>query len=167
SPEVLNQNPYLADMLLYNNGGKRRVSKISPSIVFNTVNRPSQYFPTAGRRYSVSFDFAGSALGGNTDFVQTRAEGIWYKTLTPRTALGLRAEAQYVRPYGRTSTLPIFEKLFSGGEYSMRGYDLRSVGPRDPETGVLVGGNKMLTFNAEYYFDIFGQVRLVGFFDAG
>ncbi len=167
SPEVLSQNPYLADMLLYNNGGKRRVSKISPSVVFNTVNRPSQYFPTAGRRYSVSFDFAGSALGGNTDFVQTRAEGIWYKTLTPRTALGLRAEAQYVRPYGRTSTLPIFEKLFSGGEYSMRGYDLRSVGPRDPETGVLVGGNKMLTFNAEYYFDIFGQVRLVGFFDAG
>src|SRR5690606_4009949 len=49
----------------------------------------------------------------------------------------------------------------------MRGFDLRTVGPRDPETGVLIGGNKMLTFNAEYYFDIMSQLRLVAFFDAG
>jgi outer membrane protein assembly factor BamA len=84
-----------------------------------------------------------------------------------RTSLGLRAEKQYVRPYGRTQTLPIFEKLFSGGEYSMRGFDLRTVGPRDPETGVLTGGNKQLTLNAEYYVDIMSQLRIVAFFDAG
>jgi outer membrane protein assembly factor BamA len=165
TPEVLNASPYLADSLLYNQGGKRRVSRISPSVVFNTVNRP--IFPTAGRRYSLSFDFAGSRLGGNTDYVQSRLEGIWYLPLTLRTAAGLRAEAQYVRPYGRTQTLPIFEKLFSGGEYTIRGFDLRTVGPRDPETGVLTGGNKMLTLNAEYYFDIMSQLRLVLFLDAG
>jgi outer membrane protein insertion porin family len=165
TPEVLNASPYLADSLLYNQGGKRRVSKISPSVVFNTVNRP--IFPTAGTRYAVSFDFAGSKLGGNTDYVQTRFEGIWYVPLSLRTALGFRAESQYVRPYGRTQTLPIFEKLFSGGEYTIRGFDLRTVGPRDPETGVLIGGNKMLTFNAEYYVDIMSQLRLVAFFDAG
>jgi outer membrane protein insertion porin family len=165
TPEVLNASPYLADSLLYNQGGRRTVSKVSPSVVFNTVNRP--IFPSAGTRYTASFDVAGSALGGNTDYLQTRLEGIWFIPLSQRTSLGLRAEGQYVRPYGRTTTLPIFEKLFLGGEYSMRGYDLRSVGPRDPETGVLTGGNKMLTLNAEYYFDMFGQVRLVGFFDAG
>jgi outer membrane protein insertion porin family len=165
TPEVLSASPYLADSLLQNQGGRRTVSKISPSVVFNTVNRP--IFPSAGSRYSASFDFAGSKLGGNTDYVQGRLEGIWYLPMTLRTSLGLRAEAQYVRPYGRTSTLPIFEKLFSGGEYSMRGFDLRTVGPRDPETGVLTGGNKMLTFNAEYYVDIMSQLRLVAFFDAG
>ncbi len=165
TPEVLSASPYLADSLLYNQGGKRRVSKISPSVVFNTVNRP--IFPSAGTRYSASVDFAGSRLGGNTDYIQTRLEGIWYVPLSLRTSLGLRAESQYVRPYGRTTTLPIFEKLFSGGEYSMRGFDLRTVGPRDPETGVLTGGNKMLTFNAEYYIDIMSQLRLVAFFDAG
>jgi outer membrane protein insertion porin family len=165
TPEVLSASPYLADSLLYNQGGKRTVSKISPSIVFNTVNRP--IFPSAGRRLSASFDFAGSGLGGNTDYVQTRLEGIWYIPMSLRTSLGLRAETQYVRPYGRTSTLPIFEKLFSGGEYTMRGFDLRTVGPRDPETGVLTGGNKQMTFNAEYYFDIMSQLRIVAFFDAG
>ncbi len=165
TPEVLSASPYLADSLLQNQGGKRTVSKISPSVVFNTVNRP--IFPSAGSRYSASFDFAGSKLGGNTDYVQGRLEGIWYLPVSLKTSLGVRAEAQYVRPYGRTSTLPIFEKLFSGGEYSMRGFDLRTVGPRDPDTGVLTGGNKMLTFNAEYYFDIISQLRLLAFFDAG
>ncbi len=29
-------------------------------------------------------------------------------------------------------TLPIFEKFFLGGEYSVRGFDIRSIGPRDP-----------------------------------
>ncbi len=165
SPEVLSRSPYLADVLLQNQGGRRTVSRITPSVVFNTVNRP--IFPTAGTRYTASFSFAGSALGGNTDYMQGRLEGIWYIPLSMRHSLGFRAEGQYVRPYGRTTTLPIFEKLFSGGEYSVRGYDLRTIGPRDPETGVLIGGNKMLTFNAEYAFDIMSQLRLVAFFDAG
>ena len=38
-----------------------------------------------------------------------------------------------------TETLPIFEKLFLGGEYSIRGFDIRSVGPRD-----LASGNVMV-----------------------
>ena len=41
------------------------------------------------------------------------------------------------------------------------------MGPRDPVSGVLTGGNKMLTFNAEYYVNIFGQVRVLAFYDAG
>lgn len=165
TPEVINRSPYLADALLRNQGGRRIVSRVTPSIVFNTVNRP--IFPTAGTRYSASVGFAGSGLGGNTDYVQGSLEGIWYVPLSARNALGFRAQTQYVRPYGRTDTLPIFEKLFSGGEYTMRGFDLRTVGPRDPETGVLIGGNKMMVFNAEYYFDIMSQLRLVAFFDAG
>jgi outer membrane protein insertion porin family len=162
-PRVLNGNPFLADSLLLNQPGRRRtVSKISPSIIYNTVNMP--IFPSAGTRYTFGVDIAG--LGGNTDYIQTRAEGIWYLPLSRRTSLGLRAEGEYIRPY-RTTTLPIFEKLFSGGEYSVRGYDLRAISPRDPRTGILVGGNKTLLFNAEYYFNIFSQVRLVAFFDAG
>jgi outer membrane protein assembly factor BamA len=93
-------------------------------------------------------------------------EGIWYVPLTLRTSFGVRAEGQYIRPYGSTQTLPIFEKLFSGGEYSVRGFDIRTVSPRDAESGLLLGGNKMLTFNAEYYITLFGQARVVLFYDA-
>ncbi len=163
TPDALNRNPFLRDSLLIDQGGSRIVSKISPSVVYNTVNQP--LFPSAGTRYTMAFDFAG--LGGNTSFFQTRLEGIWYKPLTTRMSFGLRAEGQYIRPYGDNPTLPIFEKFFLGGEYSVRGFEIRSIGPRDPTTRVVTGGNKSLTFNAEYYINLFGPVRLLGFFDAG
>ena len=162
-PAVRNSNPYLNDSLLLDQGGKRIVSKITPSLIYNTVNQP--IFPSSGTRYTASVDVAG--LGGNTSYLHGRLEGIWYKRLTTRTSFGIRAEGAYIRPYGNTSTLPIFEKLFSGGEYSVRGFDLRAISPRDPSTGVLTGGNKMVNLNAEYYIDLFGQVRLVLFYDAG
>jgi len=162
SPQVLATNPFLADSLLIGEGGSRTVSKVSPSVVFNTVNQP--LFPTAGTRYSASFDIAG--LGGNTSYTQTVLEGIWYKRLIGRTSLGLRAQGQYIRPYGNTKTLPIFEKIFIGGEYTIRGFDLRSIAPRDPLSGVITGGNKSIVLNAEYYIDI-GQVRVLAFYDAG
>jgi outer membrane protein insertion porin family len=158
-----NTSPFLQEALLLDQGGQRTVSKISPSVVFNTVNQP--IFPTEGKRLTGSFDLAG--LGGNTSFYQLRGESIWYIQFTPRQSVGLRAEAQYVRPFGQTDTLPIFEKFFLGGEYSVRGYDIRSVGPRDPQTQVVTGGNKTLLFNAEYYLNVGGPVRLVAFYDAG
>ena len=163
TPDALNRNPFLRDSLLIDQGGARIVSKISPSVVYNTVNQP--LFPSAGTRYTMAFDFAG--LGGNTSFFQTRLEGIWYKPLTTRMSFGIRAEGQYIRPYGDNPTLPIFEKFFLGGEYSVRGFEIRSIGPRDPTTRVVTGGNKSLTFNAEYYINLFGPLRLLGFFDAG
>ena len=49
----------------------------------------------------------------------------------------------------------------------MRGFDIRSIGPRDPITGLVIGGTKSLLFNAEYLISIAGPVRLVLFYDAG
>jgi len=164
-PLVLAGNPFLYDSLLIGEGGERTISKIGPSFVFNTVDHP--IFPTSGTRYTLSMDLAG--IGGNTNFWNPRAEGIWYFPLGARrrTSLGFRAQAEYISPYGSTVELPIFEKLFLGGEYSMRGFDLRTVGPRDQATGLVTGGNKSLLFNAEYLITIAGPVRLVLFYDAG
>ena len=90
-----------------------------------------------------------------------------------RTSIGLRAAFEFIAPYGDPPpgldriALPIFEKLFLGGEYSIRGFDIRTVGPRDPETAIVLGGNKSLLFNAEYLISIASQVRVVLFYDAG
>jgi outer membrane protein insertion porin family len=156
-------NPFLADSLLLGKGGHRTISKIGPSYVFNTVDNPIT--PTTGKRLTASLDVAG--LGGNTNFVNPRVEGVWYHALNRRTSLGFRAQAEYINPYGSSVALPIYEKLYLGGEYSMRGFDLRTVGPRDPATGLVLGGNKSLLFNAEYLINVVGPVRLVLFYDAG
>jgi outer membrane protein insertion porin family len=162
-PQVLAGNPLLADSLLIGAGGKRTISKVGPSYVYNTVDHP--IFPTSGRRFTVSTDIAG--LGGNTKYVNPRVEGIWYIPHTRRTSVGFRVATEYIRPYGATTVLPIFQKIFLGGEYSIRGFDIRSVSPRDEVSGVQIGGNKSMLFNAEYLINIAGPVRLVLFYDAG
>lgn len=190
-PIVLARNPFLRDALLLGGGtcetgagetteidpltgipitvstitgsGTRTISKIVPSFVHNTIDQP--IFPTRGTRYTLSMDFAG--LGGNTFFVKPRAEAVWILPHTRRTSLAFRTELEYVRPFGSTIELPIFERVFQGGEYSIRGFDIRTVGPRDPVTGLVLGGNKSLLFNAEYLITIAGPVRLVLFYDAG
>ena len=129
----------------------------------NTIDNP--IFPTTGRRYTASIDVAG--LGGNVNFLKPRLEGVWMFRHTSRTSFGVRGQAEYIKPWGSTKVLPIFERLFLGGEYSVRGYDIRSIGPRDPITGIVIGGDKSLLFNAEYLITIAGPVRLVLFYDAG
>jgi outer membrane protein insertion porin family len=163
NPVLLQQNPFLRDSLLIGQGGSRTISKIVPSFAFNTVDNP--IFPSTGRKLTASFDYAGP--GGDTFFIKPTLEAVGFFRLTPRMSVGSRAQVQYIRPYGDTKQLPIFEKLFMGGEYSIRGYDIRSIGPRDINSGLVLGGNKSLLFNAEFITQIAGPVRLVMFYDAG
>src|SRR4029078_8340582 len=62
--------------------------------------------------------------------------------------------------------LPIYKTLSMCGEYTVRVFDLRTIGPSDPVTGLVLGGNKSLLFNVEQTFTIAGPVRLLLFYDA-
>ena len=167
-PAVIGRNPFLADALLLGENGKRTISQVTPSIIHNTIDNP--IFPTQGRRYSATVDLAG--VGGNVKFIKPMLEGVWIFRQSSRTSLGLRGQWSYIKPYGH-SVLPIYERLFLGGGYSVRGFDIRTIGPRDvgtpeaPGTFVVIGGDKSLLFNAEIHHPVFGPVRLVLFYDAG
>jgi outer membrane protein insertion porin family len=150
------------------------VSKVVPSFVHNTVDNP--IFPNEGKKITASIDLA--LLGGNTNYVKPRFELIYFKRHLPRTSVGFRAQTEYIRSVGTqpcfeddtlqcAKNLPIFERLTLGGEYSIRGLDLRSVGPTVPFSQAVLGGNKSLLFNAEYLISIASQVRFVLFYDAG
>ena len=173
--DILRRNPFVYDSLLVGQGGSRSISKVTPSFVHNTVDNP--IFPSTGRRLTAALDLA--VLGGNTKFYKPRLEGIMFFRHTSRTSFGFRGQAEYIAPVGDSTcvvippattcspSLPIFERLFLGGEYSVRGFDIRSIGPTVPGSPIVLGGNKSLLFNAEYMFSIASQVRIVGFFDAG
>jgi outer membrane protein insertion porin family len=163
-PLILSRNPFLRDSLLIGADGERIISKIVPSYVYNTVDQP--IFPTSGKRVTLSVDLAG--LGGNTNFYKPMAEGVWFLKHGNRLTLGMRGQVEYIHPFRQSSKeLPIFEKLFLGGEYSIRGFDIRTVGPQDPTTGLVLGGNKSLLFNIEEQITIAGPVRAILFYDAG
>ncbi len=190
-PSLIQNNPYLAETLLLGVGGARTISKISPSVVYNTIDNPM--FPTTGKKVSVSVDLAG--LGGDTSFWKPSLEYTWYLQPSKRTSIGLHAMTQYISPFSGSKSLPITELLYAGGEYSVRGFDLRTIGPRalttvpptyngstllpllmpgavpldsyQVDSGLVIGGNKLLLFNAEYLIQVAGPVRLVLFYDAG
>jgi outer membrane protein insertion porin family len=161
-PVVIARNPFLADALLLGAGGRRIVSKITPSIVHNTVDQP--IFPSQGKRLTASMDFAG--IGGDTNFLKPHLEGAWFFKVSGRTSIGLRSQFEYIKPFGSTKAIPLFERLYLGGGYTVRGYDIRSIGPRDA-SGLVIGGTKSLLFNAEYLITIAQPVRLIFFYDAG
>ncbi|HJN43659.1 MAG TPA: outer membrane protein assembly factor BamA [Vicinamibacterales bacterium] len=162
-PNFLRFNPFLQDALALGSGGQRTVSKVTPTFLLNTVDHP--IFPMSGKKYTVGIELAG--LGGNTRFYKPIAEGIWFLQHAPRLSLGLRARGEFISPYGSSASLPIFSLLTMGGDFSLRGFDIRSIGPSDPATGLVIGGNKSLLFNAEYLIKIADPVRLLFFYDAG
>jgi len=161
-PVVLSRNPFLRDAVLTGAGGERIISKVVPSIIYNTVDQP--IFPTVGSRVTASIDLAG--LGGNTNFYKPSFEVAHFWRQNNRLTLGMRGQVEYIHQFTGSRELPIFQKLVLGGEYSVRGFDIRTIGPMDP-SGLVLGGNKSLLFNVEQNIAIAGPVRLILFYDAG
>ena len=150
--------------LLFGDYGRRTESRVGPSIVYNTVDNP--YTPRSGMRHTFSFNFAGGPLGGTVNYYRPTIESIFYFKVGKKMALGLRGQAALIEQYGDTQVLPLYQRYFLGGETQIRGYDIRSIGPVDSQ-GRVLGGNKFGLVNAEYYYDVFGPVRALLFFDAG
>ena len=166
-------NPFFADALLLGSDGRRTVSKVTPQLQHNTVDHP--IFPSEGKSLSLALELAGA--GGNTRFVKPILEATLYRPHTARTIFGARVQYRHLQA-GNPDMIPVFERLWLGGEYSIRGFDIRRIGPTlsdvNPEVPdnsyqglIVMGGNKSLLFNLEYQFVLGGPVRLVTFYDAG
>lgn len=166
--------PTISDSFLLEDFGRRRESRLSPSLVYNTVDNP--FTPRRGMKLTASGQVTGGPLGGTLNYLRPDLEAIFYIPHTRKTALGLRAQFGMIRPFSGTavvdpvtgrSSLPFYLRFYMGGEQQIRGYNIRAVGPREPSSSALVGGDKFALFNAEYYIDVLGPVRALLFFDAG
>jgi len=118
-----------------------------------------------------------AGLGGNTRYLKPVLEGTWYFRHMSRGVIGLRTQYQFISS-GAPNQIPVFERLWLGGEYSVRGFDIRRIGPTlsdiDPTVPeasfngrTVIGGNKSLLFNAEYQIIIAQPVRFIFFYDTG
>ena len=166
--------PTISDSVLLEDFGKRRESRLSPSLVYNTVDNP--YTPRRGMKLTASGQITGGPLGGTLNYLRPDLEAIFYIPHTRKTTLGIRAQFGMIHPFSQTaevdpvsgrSSLPFYLRFYMGGEQQIRGYNIRAVGPREPSSLALVGGDKFALFNAEYYFDVVGPIRALLFFDAG
>jgi outer membrane protein insertion porin family len=157
-------NGPILDPTFFGQEGRRRESRLTPSVVHNTVDNP--YTPRSGMKLQSTFQLAGGPLGGTVNYYRPELEAVVYIPHLKRTALGLRGQMAFISPYGDTKLLPYYQRFFLGGETQIRGFNIRTVGPVG-ENNVALGGNKYALFNAEYYIDIGGPLRFLFFFDGG
>ena len=152
-----------ASIFVKSQEGKRTTSSISPAIVRDT--RDSFIDPMRGSRNSLQLTFAG--LGGSNAFIKALIDTGWYFPLFDVTAVHLRGRIGYASGlFGKN--LPLYERYYVGGIYTVRGLNFGDAGPKDINNEPL-GGEKELILNAEYIFPIISEYKLKGvvFFDAG
>jgi len=159
--------------------------RLITSYSFNSINNP--FKPTKGHSFTTSLESAGGLLGGNVNFYRPSFE---FKTFKPvnhgRNTIAMRFSGSYVQAFPNKS-VPFYERFFMGGDYDLRGFDFRSVGPiafisrtRDAvnaSTGevvkvpfddiVHVGGDTQALFNFEYRIPIAKLITLAPFVDVG
>jgi outer membrane protein insertion porin family len=152
---------------IYGQYGNYYQSSITPTIWRSTVDSPLT--PTRGSSYSASLKFAGTFLGGEVNMLKPTLEFTHYQPIIgkgPKAhVLGLHAQGQYIAQLG-DSLIPYWEKIFFGGERSIRGYEVYSIGPRD-RNGYMIGGTKSLLFNIEYIIPVGGPLYAILFYDRG
>jgi outer membrane protein insertion porin family len=131
-------------------------------------SRNHNFNPTAGSDNSLSLEYAGSPIGGTNAFVKAIADSGWYFQVWWRHVIVVHGRAGWITGHSG-GDLPIYERFFLGGINTLRGFDFNDVGPKDPETGDVIGGELMAQANLEYRFPIVEKAGLLGlvFYDTG
>lgn len=175
--------------------GTQTTSKIVPTLQRNTLNHPRD--PTAGSYQQLSFSRAG--LGGDTTYSKVELQANFFVPVYKHRRWGqltwmnknffgygvgdidfsnepvIGGETDHVLK----DDIPLFDRYFPGGLYSIRGFGERSLGPREPVVVLVndndapngvradtyyrpIGGSQQLIFNNELMFPIVKPLNLNG-----
>lgn len=153
-------------------------SSLRPALTYDS--RDNRLFPSSGMFVRGSVEYASPTLGSDNEFLRYSGIGRFYYGLGGGFVAKLNTSLGYVtspNPEG----VPIFARFFLGGIFDVRGYRLRTIGPRLPlasqldpnaapiRNGANIGGNLMYYQNLELEIPIIEKVGVRGvvFTDAG
>ena len=164
-----------------------RLSTFSGAIARDT--RDNVLEPHRGGFLSAEGTLAARSLGGQVGFLKTYVQGSWFRQLSSRRPIvfatraaigmadGFPREAQTTDSTGTPipgppeviEDLPASERFFAGGDTTIRGFALDTVGV--PATisanGFPVGGNAVVILNGELRVPVWREVGAVLFADGG
>jgi len=147
----------------YYTEGKRIISAIAPTIYYSTVDSP--IFPQSGSKFLASYRFTGGFLGGDLYSHKLRLEVIKFLPLWSNHVFGFHTVYESIHPFGG-KVVPFYEKYYLGGERSIRGFEIYTLGPRNAY-GSVIGGTKSFYANLEYAIPLAQQFSFVFFYDVG
>ncbi len=195
----------LADALLMATSAPRtleqaglRTGSLTALLLHNTLD--SELDPHTGERLAVGVELGARAVGGSLNSLKPYFD---YRHFYPlgrtkndesreTTAIGFRIRASHIRAFGEPFTeralstvrgVPVFRRVFLGGETEVRGYDVNSIAPlarvkrfvlSEGNPAVLassevrpIGGDTEVVFNAEYRVPLIWRFSSAAFFDLG
>jgi outer membrane protein insertion porin family len=119
----------------------------------------------SGEKLDIGLSMAGTGLGGDVDVLGLTIQGQKYWNFAWDSILSLNGELAFVD--ATDGTVPIFDRLFLGGQGTLRGFEFRDLGPRDPVTGEAIGGQSLGFLSTEYTVPVIDNVRAAVFYDLG
>lgn len=148
---------------VHDNGGilMYQLGKTTQYAVNQTISRnstDSPIFPTIGSIVALSIDLSGPPLfPGNVSYHKELFNAEFFTPVAGSSRLVIYTSTSlgYIDGFRQDANIPYLEKFFMGGTgigYAattpLRGYDDRSIGPRD-QNGNEIGGNVMVKHTAE------------------
>lgn len=123
--------------------------------------RPEFFNPPEGHYLLPFIEYAGGPFGGANHFVRLETEGRLFIPVLNHT-IAQRLRVGTIIP---TDGCALYEKYYLGGQYSVRGYPDKSIGPdsiADEHYGEIMGN-----YNLEVRISLPLDLGFVGFFDVG
>lgn len=179
---VTNTTPGAQPVLL-SDAGSRLVSRLGFSLAHDTRN--SALLATRGHRIEFAPEIAGGPLGGQVNYYKVELRGsqffspqrlvaptgAWYDSLEGH-VLEIDGQLGVIDAYGAgdrgmEGQVPLFNRYYIGGLYTLRGYNFRAVGPVDELTQEPIGGKTFWFGSAEYSLPIIERLRIAFFYDVG
>lgn len=178
--------------------GGLRIGSLTPLLLHDTLDR--ELDPRRGQRLALGAELGARVLGGSLNSFKPSLDYRRFWALSRNKdnesrepmAIGLRIRASHIRAFGEPfreqalSTVrgvPVFRRVFLGGETEVRGYDVNSIAPlARVERFVIsegnapvflsgevrpIGGDIQVVFNAEYRVPIVWRLSSAAFFDIG
>ncbi len=147
--------------------GENWISSLKLGMTFDT--RDNIYVPKKGFFSQVILENVGGFLGFDKDFLKAfLLTSYYYSFFDKKIVLEVKGRTGFCDSYGDTDEVPIYERFYAGGAYTVRGYRERRVGPRDPGSSAPIGGETMAIANIELTFPIYEKViKGAVFYDVG
>ncbi len=139
----------------------------SVSVGLSYDTRNDFYLPSRGLNTSISMEYAGGVLGGDSAYIKLEGVASYYHPIWKQIVGHGRLGLGYVTE-GNNGKLPIYERFFLGGIDSVRGFKYGRISPVD-DTGERIGGDVMGYLQMETIFPLIKNMGLNGvcFLDMG
>jgi outer membrane protein insertion porin family len=138
-----------------------KTNQLSVGALISRKNIDNPIFPSLGSSMSLDAELSGGPLPGDVDYLKIGFTAEWYRRLfnSNRLTLYTIANFGYIDEIVKGTNIQPFEFYYMGGNgliiatTSLRGYDDRTVGPKN-SAGNVIGGRVMAKFGAELRFSV-------------